>query len=40
MIVTIGATIGVVYCLTFFIPFSQLMQAFGQSMGTSVRIKP
>ncbi len=40
LIVTIGTAIGVVYCLTFFVPFSQLMQAFGESMGTSMRIRP
>ena len=36
LIVTIGTAIGVVYCLTFFVPFSHLMQAFSESMGTSL----
>jgi general secretion pathway protein F len=40
LIVTVGSVIGVVYCLTFFVPFSQLMQAFGQSLSSSVRIHP
>lgn len=40
LIVTIGTAIGVVYCLTFFVPFSQLMQVFSESTGASMRIRP
>ncbi len=40
LIVTLGAAIGVVYCLTFFIPFSQLLQVLGEPTSSSLRIHP
>lgn len=40
LILVVGSAVGLVYCLTFFVPFSQLMQALGGSTGTSMRIGP
>jgi general secretion pathway protein F len=40
LILIVGSTVGLVYCLTFFVPFSQLMQALGESVGTSISVRP
>ncbi len=40
MVLTLGVAIGVIYCLTFFVPFTQLLEAFGQTTGSSMRIHP
>jgi type II secretory pathway component PulF len=37
MVLIVGSTIGVVYCLTFFVPFSQLMQSLSESVGNSMK---
>jgi general secretion pathway protein F len=40
LIITLGAAIGVVYCLTFLIPFSQMIQALGEPTSSTLRIHP
>ena len=38
LILIVGSTVGLVYCLTFFVPFSQLLETLSESVGTSMRI--
>ncbi len=38
LILVLGTTIGVVYCLTFFVPFTELMEAFARPLTNSMRI--
>jgi type II secretory pathway component PulF len=38
LVLIVGGTVALVYSLTFFVPFSQLMQTLSESVGTSMRI--
>ncbi len=38
LILVLGSTIGVIYCLTFFVPFTELMGAFARPLDRSMRI--
>jgi type II secretory pathway component PulF len=38
LILTVGSTVALVYCLTFFVPFSQLLETLSGSVGSSIRI--
>jgi general secretion pathway protein F len=40
LILIVGSTIGLVYSLSFFVPFSQFMQSLGETIGTSIRVGP
>jgi general secretion pathway protein F len=37
LILIVGSTIGLIYCLTFFVPFTNLLEALSGSVGTTLR---
>jgi type II secretory pathway component PulF len=39
MILIVGSLVGLIYCLSFFVPFSQFMQSLGGAMSSSLRIR-
>ncbi len=40
LVVVVGGSLVALLALTTFLPFTELMQAFGETTGDSIRLKP